>query len=277
MRLKQAFLDSAGRHNQVPTMDTNGFAALIAAVIIDEGHLDADPRSGGDEHWRQENILIDLGCIVSGHILKQVCWDEPDPEKCVAYLSNELPEGHPLYTLASVGIGNIKLYTAANVWRGRACRVIVQNGAVVEECVQAQASPLRQTKRLLRWKWEVDILNPFEGADSYDPTEVTSAYQMMAQQLRNERTNIEYAAAILEQGALRARSLGIMPSAFNSASWYIKGVQTDDEIAEWWPHPGAAIFVLWDIPKVLEVWGLNTSWDLSTESQYEHWRRRLGW
>ena len=216
---------------------------------------------------------------MSGHILKQVCEDEPDPKLCLAYIFNNLPEGHPLQILASVGIGNIKLYTAANLWRGQACRVVwdTETGKYVEECVEVSTAPLQQTRRFLGWEWEVNIPNPFEETceggicESYDPADVIAAYQVMARQLRDARKNIEYAAAILEQGALRARMVGIEPSAFNAVTWYKKGVQTDREIEDVPWNAGSAIYVLQNVPEVLDVWGLSTSWNVSTEVQYARW------
>jgi RHS repeat-associated protein len=279
-RMKQAFLDSAGRHNQIPTMDNNGFAALIAAVIVSEGHLDADPYTGDDQYWAVENAAIAVGCIVSGHFLEQACKNEPDREKCLAYLFNELPEGHPLGTLASVGIGNVKLYTAANLWRGRACRVFLKGGVLVEECTPVEVSPLQQTKRFLSREWEKDIPNPFgevceDGiCESYDPAEATGAYQTMAKQLLYVKTNIEYVAANLEAGALRALSLGLTPSAFNSASWHMRGLQTNREIKDARWHPGGAMYIVNDIPIALNIWGLTSRWSLSesTEPQYYYWK-----
>jgi hypothetical protein len=93
-------------------------------------------------------------------------------------------------------------------------------------------------------------------------------------------TNIEYAAAILEQGALRAPLVGVEPSAFNSVTWYERGCQTNDEIRQGWftgGHGGSAIFVLDNVPKVLDAWGLNTTWSLDSEPQYWYWRKQLGW
>ena len=86
--------------------------------------------------------------------------------------------------------------------------------------------------------------------------------------------NIEYVAANLEIGALRAISLGLTPSAFNSATWHLRGLQTDREIEDSGWNPGAAIYVLGDIPTALTVLGLTSSWSLSTEPQYEYWKNR---
>ena len=281
-RLKQAFLDSAARHNQIPTMDTNGFAALIASTIVSERRIGNLPDESDEERniWMQraENTAINLGCIVSGHFLNQVCRQELDPEQCWAYIHNELPEGHPLQILASVGIGNVKLYTAANLWRGQACRVVWDGNSFVEECTSVEISPLQQSKRFFWREWEKDIANPFgevceDGiCESYDPAEVTGAYQMMAKQLLDEKVNIEYVAANLEAGALRALSLGLTPSAFNSASWHMTGLQTNEEIKGW--NPGGAMYIVDHIPIALDVWGLTSRWSLSenTEPQYYYWK-----
>ena len=85
----------------------------------------------------------------------------------------------------------------------------------------------------------------------------------------------------MEQAALRAYSLGIDPSAFNSVTWYQKSVQTDQEIRESGWDTGSAIYALWDIPRVLRIWGMNTNWGLYREPQYgpwcEHCASRLEW
>ncbi len=271
--LKQDYLDSAARHNRIPTMDNNGFAALIAATILDE------PEAG----W-QERLAAHVGSIVSGHYLEKA---REAGDWCLffRYLLNlEIPDVHPMWALASVGIGNIKLYTAANIWRGRICRVSPDGS---EECIEAHVSPLQLTERYLGPERQIDIPNPFETTcengvcESYDPSEITAAYVELEYQLfTQDRVNIEYAAAILEQGAVRALSLGLKPSAFNSVTWYKRGVQTNREIREGWGsggQGGSAIFVLDNIPNVLEVWGLSTTWSLASEPQYWYWRRELGW
>jgi len=163
--------------------------------------------------------------------------------------------------------------TAANVWQGKACRIVEKGGGEYAiQCVVAKASPLRLNGE--------DIPNPFEGTASYDPSEGLSSYQALAHQLRDEEKNIEYAAAILEQGALRAYAIGLEPSAFNSVTWYERGCQTNQEIFEGWVsggQGGSAIFALDNIPVVLDVWGLNTTWGLDNEPQYWYWREQLGW
>ena len=146
-------------------------------------------------------------------------------------------------------------------------------GEYVEQCVVAQASPLHLNGG-------EDISNPFEGATSYDPSEALSSYQALARQLRDEETNIEYVAAILEQGALRAYAIGLEPSAFNSVTWYERGCQTNQEIFSSWGsggQGGSAIYALDNIPVVLDVWGLSTTWSLDSEPQYWYWREQHGW
>lgn len=278
-RLEKAFLDSAKRHNLLSNMDDNGFAALIAAVIIDEGHLDASDYTGDDKYWRWENAAIKFGCIVSGSYLEQVCKTEPDPEKCLAYVFNELPEDHPLYALASVGIGNVKLYTAANMWQGKTCRVVPKDGEWGEECVQAQVKLQLTQKNIFGVEYVEDIRDPFDYgySESYDPEERPLAYKLLANQLHDDRMNIEYVAAGLEQGALRAFQIGIEPTGFNSVSWFKRGVQTNEEIEDAWGHPGAAMYPLENIWDVLNIWGLSTSWSIFSEKQYWHWRDELGW
>jgi hypothetical protein len=94
---------------------------------------------------------------------------------------------------------------------------------------------------------------------------------MMGHQLRDDKINIEYAAAILEQGALRAFCLGIEPSGFNVVSWYKRGVQEDIEIDNAGWDAGSAIFVVRNVPKVLNVWRLRATWDISMKKQHEPW------
>jgi hypothetical protein len=87
-------------------------------------------------------------------------------------------------------------------------------------------------------------------------------------------------AAIFEQGAQRAYAIDLEPSAFNSVTWYERGCQTNDEILTGWEsggQGGSAVFVLDNIPKVLDIWGLSTTWSLDNEPQYRYWRYQLGW
>jgi len=97
---------------------------------------------------------------------------------------------------------------------------------------------------------------------------------MMGQQLLDEKMNIEYVAANLEAGALRALSLGLTPSAFNSASWHMKSLQTNEEIEDERWNPGGAMYIVNDIPIPLDIWGLTSRWSLSesTEPQYYYWK-----
>ena len=274
--LRRTFLDSAARHNSIPGMDDNGFAALIAATIVSERRIGNVP-TGDDPRNRstqvKENAVASLGCIISGTFLKKA-WDDQDWALFIRYLTNqEIPEGDYLYTLASVGIGNIKLYTAANLWKGQAC-------SPLDDCTSVEISRLKTTNA---FGWPVNLSNPFDtqvacglggACYSYQPTE-TESYSRLAIQLTSNKINIEYIAANLQAGALRAESLGITPTAFNSATWHLKGVQTDSEIAVFrglGHSVGGAIYILDDIPTALDVMDLKSSWSLRNEEQY--WRYR---
>jgi hypothetical protein len=98
------------------------------------------------------------------------------------------------------------------------------------------------------------------------------AYIRLTPQLLNNKNNIEYVAANLEAGALRALSRGYPPTAFNSAAWHLKGIQTDEEIIRRGWNPGAAKTILDEIPIALSVMNLTSSWKLATEPQY--WSNR---
>jgi hypothetical protein len=250
-----------------------------------------DPLTGSDtaQFWFERQVIGKGGCIVSGHYLKAACVDSLDIEECLAYLANELPKGHPLWTLASVGIGNIKLYAAANLWQGRACRVIwdEEGGEYVEECVSTPTNSLQQTKQFLWFKRETDLRNPFEescrtGKCEYDPERAIESYQELSKQLLDKGQNIEYVTAILEQGVLRAASIpGLKPSAFNSVTWYKRGVQTNEEIKQYWTEGpgGSAILVLDNVSDILSIWHLRTVWHIGVENepQYVYWHKELGW
>jgi len=273
--LRSSFLASASRHNNIPDMDDNGFAALIAATIRLERRIGNVPTEEDDERnrsiQRKENFVARLGCIVSGSYVKGAR-DTRDWQLFIRYLTNqEIPEGNPLYTLASVGVGNVKLDTAANIWKGQACPFI-------GDCTPVQVDDLKTTNI---FGWTVDISNPFaaqlactpEGTCTYyQPTEVQSL-STTTLQLMNIKMNIEYVAANLQVGALRAESLGITPTAFNSATWHLKGVQTNSEIdaiASFGHSVGGAVTILDYMPTALQVLNLTSSWSLYNEKQY--WR-----
>jgi len=270
-RYKQAFLDSARRHNQIPTMDDNGFAALIASLMVSENRM-GNSVDRSDEKYnpvmqKLENIAVASGCIVSGHYLQDVCMHpllqialhkysgrSPDLTQwnntlCWQYLNNDLPElwDDPWYTMPSVGWGNIKIATAAGLWD-------IDN-------------------------LEIDAPNPFGPwpicnesgfCMDYEPTRLES-YQMIGRQLLNPKINIEYFAAHLEEGQLQRVALGLKPTAFMTAVWHYKPYATKDVIwdSEW--NWGAAVFAIDDISKVLDLWGLTTNWVKSEKTEPDLW------
>lgn len=279
-KLRQSFLDSAARHN-ITDMDDEAFAALIAATIVSErriGNVPPDSDPYNRKKQRRENFVAGFS-IVSGHYIEEAR-EQKDWPLFAKYLTNqEIPEGHPIYTLASVGIGNVKLNTATNLWREQACTVRFGE----EECISVQVSPLQQTQRIL-WFFERenDIENPFEETESYDPSEATRAYLSLSQQLLDDKLNIEYVAANLEAGALRAQELGYEPSAFNMTLWHLHGVQTYDEIERAGLRayaPGAA-WIMNNMGTALTALGVTSSWDVNQgplqpeyggQTEYEYW------
>ena len=264
--LKQAFLDSAMRHNKIPTMDNNGFAALLATVIVSERRIgnvppDSDPRSRKSQ-WL-EDLVASFGCTVSGSYIKAAV-DEGDYGQAWRYFTNQdVPQR------ATVGIGNVWLKTAANIWKGQAC-------SSLGDCTAVQVSKLQTTNA---FGITVNINNPFgtqiacvhSTCAPYQPTE-TESYVDLTMQLLSREMNIEYVAANLESGALRAIAKGFKPSAFNSATWHLRGVQTDKEIGDSSWNPGGAIYILDDIPTALTVLGITSSWNVSLEPQYAIWK-----
>jgi hypothetical protein len=126
-----------------------------------------------------------------------------------------------------------------------------------------------------------EIPNPFEGAELttvpyemgtckypergqcmyYDPTENLEAYQSLARQLLNEEVNIEYVAAILEEGALTALARGETPSAFISVLWYKHSTVEYQEIKDMGAYANIGTTVLDDVSKALSAWGRTTIWD----------------
>ena len=267
-KLKEAFLRSASRHNRVPTMDDNGFAALVAAVMVSERRIgniieDSGIRSRGMQ-WL-ENLAIDLGCTVSGHYLHDA-WTQRDWPRLRRYLSNQEV---PAYS--TVGIGNVHLDTAANPWRGQACNSL-------GECMPIQVNDLKTTNAI---GMEIRISDPFGPqvacglggtCVSHEPS-ATESYQRLAQQLLDHEMSIEYVAANLEAGALRAYAKRLEPSAFNLAAWHMRGVQTDREIRDSGWNPGGAIYIVDDMPTALTVLQVTTRWNLAKEYQYAHWTK----
>jgi RHS repeat-associated protein len=265
--LKQAFLDSAVRHNKLPNMDDNGFAALLAATIVSERRIGNIPTGSNSRNRRSqqlENLVASFGCTVSGGYIKQAA-DAKDIPQLLRYLTNQdVPQR------ATVGIGNVWLETAANLWHGQAC-------SSLGDCTAVQVSELAVASG---FGWDNPINNPFGpqqgcalmGVCGYGKQSETDAYVDLTLQLLDNRMNIEYVAANMEAGALRAIALGFEPSAFNSASWHLRGLQTNREIEQAGWNPGGAIYILDDIPTALTVLGLTSAWSLNTEPQYDYWK-----
>jgi hypothetical protein len=259
--LKDAFLSSAKRHNRIPGMDDNGFAALIAAVIESERRIGRETKERGVGMIWLEDFSVELGCIVSGHFLKDA-FSAGDFAQLVKYLTNqEIPQ------YATVGIGNLALWKADDLWKNQAC------GFERTECVNVRVNPLRKT---IIFGKEKDITNPFGeqvyvdpyGTPvTYEPTKIES-YQIMAKQLLNDKKAIEYIAANLEAGALRRIAKGLQPNAFYSATWHLKSVVTANEIKAIRWNPGGATYILNNIPTALTVLGLTSSWNINQEMLY---------
>ncbi len=265
--LKSAFLDSASRHNLIPGMDNNGFAALIASVVVGERRLgNVPPMSDQRNRLIQilENRTAELGCVVSGHFILDAV-KAGDVRQVWRYLTNQdRPQ------LTTVGIGNVWLYTATNIWNGQAC-----SPALGGECTPLEVNSL-QTTNIFGAK--VDISNPFgpqvacapgmgSACANYTPTEIESLVQL-EHQLTSKKINIEYIAADLEAGARRAIAKGWRPSAFNSASWHLWGVQSDEEITRAGWNSCGANWTLDHIPYALASMNITSSWNLQMEPQY---------
>ncbi len=266
--LKSAFLDSASRHNLIPGMDNNGFAGLLASVVVGERRLGNVPTIKGQRtrglQWL-ENRAAEFGCVVSGSFLEEAA-KAGDWNQLWRYLTNQ---DRP--KLATVGIGNVWLYTATNIWKGQAC-----SPALGGECTPVKINNL-QTTNIFGAK--ININNPFGPqvvcttgmggacATDYMPSEVESLVNL-EQQLLSKKINIEYVAANLEAGARRAIAKGLQPSAFNSASWHLWGVQSDDEITRAGWNSCGANWTLDHIPYALASMKITTSWNLQMEPQY---------
>ncbi len=263
--LKDAFLRSAARHNRLPNMDDAGFAALIASVIEAEGRWRTAGVSAEQLRNRNlENLVASFGCVVSGdYILK--AYESGNHGLLLQYLTNAtIPDDDPIYAYASVGIGNVKLPAAASLWRGQAC-------SFYGDCTNVEVSPLVSRNML---GFDVKLLDPFTdtvctfgGNCVAGPTSEVGAYGKIRGHLLQNELAIEYVAAILEQGALRAAKLGLTPTAFNSVTWYIRSLQSESEIEEWnvateynYDPRGHAAFVVTNIPVALDVFGETSSW-----------------
>jgi hypothetical protein len=198
------------------------------------------------------------------------------------YLNQKIPQ------LATVGIGNVSLETAANLWKGSisVSKLRVNSSAAGGLCWGQAVCDLGNTSGGPIDAETADIPNPFgyqawcfdtpDGKCHVSAPSEEESYQLLAHQLLNNKINIEYVAANLEAGALRAKTIGLQPSAFNVATWHLRGIQSDDEIMRaqppWRPCPYGACFILEEISSALTAWGIASSWNLSSEPQYAYWK-----
>ncbi|MEO8391662.1 MAG: hypothetical protein ABI700_01595 [Chloroflexota bacterium] len=276
--LRDAFLNSASRHNRLPNMDNAGFAALLASIVVGERRIGRVP-TGARENQQLEDTVASLGCVVSGKFVKDA-FDNRDWGQFFNYLTNStIPAANPIIAYASVGIGNMKLPTAANLWLGQACNAF-------GECTPVQINPLMTTNPL---GMTMELLDPFTGVActsggncaSYNPDTI-GVYKNIEVQLLQPAINIEYVAANLEAGALRAISMGITPTAFSSAIWHAAGTTTDKELGNVIqqyrkdPRGYASDWVLANMWVAQYVLGLTSTWQLDRnhEPAYCDWSGR---
>jgi RHS repeat-associated protein len=271
--LKSAFLDSARRHNRIPGMDNNAFAALLVSVIVSEGKMGMASRDSSFQTFL-ENAASGCGIVVSGHFLKEA-FEQRNWSQLYRYAMNqEIPDVQGIPQLATVGIGNIKLDTAANIWKGQACGHPLYS----PECTPVQVSTLQTTNVL---GMQVNLPNPYAGVAcasggncvTYERSEI-GALQYLATNLLNKAVNIEYVAANLAAGALRAAARGLTPGAFSSATWHMWGVQDRGEV-ERFPHrpgPYGPMGIVRNIPTALNVLSLRSGWMPDMDGEYVYWR-----
>ncbi len=280
--LKDAFLDSASRHNRIPTMDNNGFAALVASVIVSER------RIGNTEKnvlpWildKLQGAAASAGCIVSGYAFLQALEEGRIGDAFIRYPINHVNFEGKTPQRATVGIGNVSIDKAADLWMGQACDSSDTDSS--DTCVPVRVNRLQTLDASGQLTDLADPFRPYVHCTSAagmglcqeeKPTDERVAIRIESQLLDN-KANIEYVAANLEAGALRAMSakVNLQPSAFNSASWHLKSLQTDDEIKNsgWSPCPAGACLIVECIPTALGVLGLTSSWNDTMEPQYANW------
>ena len=214
-----------------------------------------------------------IGCKICSFLLPEVVFDKPtessrssnyepdldrwDRSLCVKYLQNEHPDGlleNPYQTMATVGWGNMSLPSAEGLWQ------------------YEELSPMKTTNSL---GIEVDIPNPFDvqtvssplgATGGYEPTRLES-YQIMAHQLLDPKMNIEYIAAHLEESALRRTAIDEAPSAFMAAAWHTAGMLTKDVIWNLKWDWGNAKYAVYDVSKVLEIWGETSSYQVNSYTE----------
>jgi RHS repeat-associated protein len=238
-KLRHHFLDSARRH-YVPemSMSQDVFAGLLVMLVVNERRIGNDPHLNWEKSAMQsaENILVLLGCVVSGHALKEAA-DEWDWSQLKSYaLNEEIPQ------YATVGIGNVGINTARNIWQGVACPNPLLAGPNREYCTPVDYNPLKFTNF---FGGEEGIVDPYRprpvctpGATScrYFKASDIEAYQSMGVQLLNDSQNIEYLAANLAGGAKRAVKLGVgsgpmgRASPLQLAAWHANGALSNNDL-----------------------------------------------
>jgi len=134
---------------------------------------------------------------------------------------------------------------------------------------------------MVGFDFTLDINNPFsasceEGACDYDPDTNTTAYQALGAQLLDPRKNIEYAAALLEEGALMTLNAGEQPTAFASIMWYKHSAATHEDIRDRGRYADLG-YILEDVNQALDVWGLSTIWDYHSWDMEPHYHQWLMW
>jgi RHS repeat-associated protein len=272
--LREDFLSSASRHNHPETnMDNSAFAALVASLIVGERRIgNIPPLSDSRNIFSQgmEDLAAKLGFTVSGGYIKDAI-QELDISRFIRYVNNDLNEDEQR---ATVGIGNMWLETAANIWRGQAC----PSPLLEAPCIPIP--PLTMSSRDNMSGHEMPIINPFgiswdcgvsiSGSYycGYEKRTEAESYVMMTRQLINHRINIEYVSANLEAGAWRVLEQCVQPTAYNSAVWHLRGVQTNKEINDIKWNSGAAGWTLDNMSTALQVLQVQSSWNLSLEPQY---------
>lgn len=105
------------------------------------------------------------------------------------------------------------------------------------------------------------------------------SYQAVGRQLLDDRINVEYVAANLQAGALRATALGLTPNAFNLATWHMWGIQKRETIEYglsrvppiFIPGRFGPVGVVRNIPTALNVLGLQSSWNSSMDDDFTYW------
>jgi RHS repeat-associated protein len=284
-RHQRDFLNSARRHNPFDnvdldgdsvteySLDDNGFAALIASTMAHEPHMNKQPLFGesGVLFHMLENISA-TRCVISGHLLKSTCFDAVRDRVLRILEGQELDESDPLVdcahqfllnyhpdldlnewsnVVATVGMGNMSLSTAAGFWDGR-------NQYVTGE-------DLRTTNILGQ---DISIVSPFNDSSS-----TLEGYRTLARQLLNRKVNIEYVAANLAEGALRRKNMGLAHTPFHAALWHhqggIYGLKTLQEAGSgFWGNASAAVEMMY---RPLELWGLSSNWDLPAMDPDAYW------